>query len=183
MRIQRYIHFYLVLMFFLCVVFLAPQTEAQTSNEIENPEKHFGFKPGTDRKLIDYKELISYLQKLDTSSPRLKLVEIGKSPMGKKMYIAFLSSEENISNLDNLKTINRRLALDSNIPELEREPLLNEGKVFFLATLSMHADEVGPSQSAPLIAYDLVTTNDPQKEEWLDNVVYMMVPCHNPDGS
>lgn len=46
----------------------------------------------------------------------------------------------------------------------------------------MHADEVGPSQSAPLIAYDLVTTNDPQKEEWLDNVVYMMVPCHNPDG-
>lgn len=130
MRSQRYIHFYLALMFFLCVVFLAPQTEAQTSNEIEKPEKHFGFKPGTDRKLIDYEELINYLQKLDTSSPRLKLVEIGKSPMGKKMYIAFLSSEKNISNLDNLKTINRRLALDPNIPELERETLLNEGKVF-----------------------------------------------------
>ncbi len=119
MKILRYIYFYVISIFFLCVIFLAPQTETQALNEIEKPEQHFGFKPGTDRELIDYEELIDYLKKLDTASPRLKLVEIGKSPMGKKIYIAFLSSEENISNLDNLKIINRRLALDPNIPELE----------------------------------------------------------------
>jgi hypothetical protein len=46
----------------------------------------------------------------------------------------------------------------------------------------MHSTEVGPSQSAPLIAYDLVSTEDPVKLKWLEDVVYMMVPCHNPDG-
>ena len=154
----------------------------RVSGEIETPEKHFGFKPGADRMLFDYEALIGYLQKLEAASPRVKLVEIGKSPMGKKMYIAFFSSEENIKNLDKLKEINRRLALDADITEQERETLVKDGRVFFLATLSMHSDEVGPSQAAPLIAYQLVTTRDPGKLEWLDNVVYMMNPNNNPDG-
>lgn len=182
MKKRYFIHSNLVLILFFCLAVLAPQTAAQVSNEILPPEKHFGFKPGTDRMLFDYEELIGYLQHLDAASPRLKLLDIGQSPMGKTMYIAFISSEENIQNLENLKGINRRLALDPKIPEKERESLLDNGRVFFIATLSMHSDEVGPSQSAPLIAYDLITTNDSQKEEWLDNVVYMMVPCHNPDG-
>ena len=156
--------------------------ETFTEEEIETPEKHFGFEPGTDKMLFDYEQLISYLQKLDKASPRLKLVEIGKSPMGKKMYITFISSEKNIENLDKLKEINRRLALDPYIPVTERDSMLKKGKVFFLATLSMHSDEVGPSQSAPIIAYDLLTTENIQKKEWLENVVFMMVPCHNPDG-
>lgn len=156
--------------------------EELIADGIEKPEIHFGFEPGTDRMLFDYKELISYFKKLDKASPRLKLVEIGKSPMGKMMYIALISSERNIKNLDQLKEINRELALDPNIPESERDSMLNKGKVFFLATLSMHSNEVGPTQSAPLIAYDLVTTNDSRKEEWLNDVILMLVPCHNPDG-
>ena len=155
---------------------------ALASGPIETPESHFGFRPGADRMLLDYEQLIAYLQKLAAASPRLRLVEIGKSPMGRTMYIAFVSSVENIQNLERLKQINRRLALDPNVPESERESLLDEGRVFFLATLSMHSGEVGPSQSAPLIAHELVTTDDPQMLEWLDNVVCMMVPCHNPDG-
>ncbi|MFC2138970.1 M14 family zinc carboxypeptidase, partial [Bacteroidota bacterium] len=49
-------------------------------------------------------------------------------------------------------------------------------------TMSMHSNEVGPSQSVPLIAYDLITTDDIKKHEWLENTVLMIVPCHNPDG-
>ncbi|MCD4665929.1 MAG: hypothetical protein K8R68_11720, partial [Bacteroidales bacterium] len=150
--------------------------------EIKTPEKHFGFKPGADRMLFTYENLIKYLQKLDAKSSRLEIREIGLSPMNKKMYIAFFSSEENIKNLDALKAINKRLALDPNIPDSDRKNLVNKGKVFFLATLSMHSGEVGPSQAAPLIAYDLVTTEDQQILKMLDDVVYMMVPCHNPDG-
>jgi len=60
--------------------------------------------------------------------------------------------------------------------------MFESGKVFLLTTLSMHSNEVGPSQAAPLIAHDLVTTEKPQILEWLENVVLMMVPCHNPDG-
>lgn len=163
----------------LCILF---GLNGQAFAGIETPENHFGFKPGADRMLLDYEDLIGYLKKLEAASPRLKLVDIGKSPMGKTMYIAFFSSEENIENLDKLKKINRRLALDAAIPGQEKQTLIEQGRVFFLATLSMHSDEVGPSQAAPLIAYELVTTKEPRVLKWLDDVVYMMNPNNNPDG-
>jgi hypothetical protein len=170
--------------FLFTIIILVTFSYVQNSyaTEIVAPEKYFGFKPGADGMLFTYEALIEYLQKLDAVSPRLELREIGLSPMKKKMYIAFFSSEENINNLDSLKAINKKLALDPNIPEAERKDKINKGKVFVMAALSMHSGEVGPSQSAPLIAHDLVTTSDPKKLEILDNVVYMMIPCHNPDG-
>jgi hypothetical protein len=150
--------------------------------DIEPPEEFFGFKPGTDRMLFDYEKLIQYLQQLDRSSSRIELLEIGSSPMGRKIYILFISSEENIANLGSLKEISRRLALDPNIPDQEREKMIENGRVFVLATLSMHSTEVGPTQSLPILAYDLATTDNSEILKWLDNVVYTIVPCHNPDG-
>ncbi|MFC2098315.1 M14 family zinc carboxypeptidase [Bacteroidota bacterium] len=153
-----------------------------TLNAQQKPVDYFGFEPGSDRNLFNYEELIGYLQKLDAAADKLKMVEIGKSPEGRTMYIAFLSSAENIARLDELKEINRRLALEANIPAGEKEKLIDAGKVFILGTLSMHSGEVGPAQAAPLIAYDLVTTEDEDKLGWMEDVVYMMVPNHNPDG-
>ena len=146
------------------------------------PSKYFGFQPGTDRELIDYNQLITYFSKLDEQSPLMKMEEIGVSPLGKKMYVMFISSEKNIQHLDQLGKINRKLALEANLSEQERNQLISEGKVFVLATLSMHSEEVGPSQAAPIIAWDLVNLKKPGMKEWLDQVVFMMVPCHNPDG-
>ncbi len=85
--------------------------------QVQSPKDFFGFEPGTDRMLFNYEQLISYLQKLDDASGMVRMVEIGKSPMGKPMYICFISSEENIARLDELKEINRKLALD---PDLSR---------------------------------------------------------------
>jgi len=154
----------------------------QSEETIVTPKDHFGFTPGDDRMLFDYDEMIEYLKLIDEASPKMKLVDIGKSPLGKTMYIAFLSSAENISNLEELKKINRDLALNHSIPDSERTEMIDKGKVFVLGTLSMHSGEVGPAQAAPLIAYDLVTTEDEKILNWMDQVVYMMVPNHNPDG-
>jgi hypothetical protein len=153
---------------------------AQSS--VPRPEEHFGFVPGTDRMLFDYEEMMNYFIKLDQASPMIKLVEIGLSPMGKKMYIVFISSKNNIKNLDKLREINRELALNPTLSETKRAEYIREGRVFFLATLSMHSTEVAPSQAAPLIAYKLITSADPQVTKYLDDVVYMIIPSQNPDG-
>ena len=174
----NYLYFIVILLTAL-VVFSAA---AQENGAVPDPETFFGFKPGADRMLFTYEQLISYLQEVDGNSPRLKMVEIGESPLGRKMFIAFISDAQNIQNLENLKNINKKLALDYNLSDAERQQLVSDGRVFVLATLSMHSGEVAPSQSVPLIAFDLVTTTDPQKIAWLKDVVYMLVPCHNPDG-
>ncbi|MBU8892645.1 MAG: hypothetical protein KOO66_07685 [Bacteroidales bacterium] len=153
---------------------------AQTN--IPKPLDHFGFIPGADRMLFDYNELISYLEKLDEISPKVKMEKIGISPMGKTMYAAFISSEENIKNLDKLKNINKELALNYNLTKQQKDDYIKEGRVFTLFTLSMHSNEVGPSQALPLIAHELITSTDENILSWLDKVVYMVVPNHNPDG-
>ncbi|HYW95646.1 MAG TPA: M14 family metallopeptidase [Bacteroidales bacterium] len=149
---------------------------------VPKPSEFFGFVPGSDRNVFTYEQLIAYLQKLDNASDRLEMRKIGESPMGKPMYIAFISMPGNIKNLDSLKHINQSLALDPGLSDAQLSRLTSEGRVFVLATLSMHSSEVGPSQASPLIAYDLCTTNDPEKRKWLSEIVYMIVPCHNPDG-
>ena len=153
-----------------------------SQSTIPTPESHFGFIPGSDRMLFDYEALISYMKKLDGLSPEVKMEQIGTSPMGKPMYVAFISSEENINNLGKLKEINKELALNPDLSDQKKKEYVQEGKVFVLFTLSMHSGEVGPSQSLPLIAYELLTTKDNYVKSWLNDVVYMVVPNHNPDG-
>ena len=164
----------------MAVLFMTAPMFAQ--NGLQTPTEFFGFKPGTDRQLFTYEKLLDYFKLLDQNSNRLKLIKIGTSPLGKPMYVAMISNEQNIANLDKLKEINKQLALNPNLSEEQRARMIKDGKVFIYATLSMHSNEVGPSQASPLIAYELVTSKDPQIRGWLDKTVYMMVPCHNPDG-
>ena len=102
---------------------------------LTKPADFFGFEPGSDRNLISYEQLIEYLQKLDGESDRIHLEEIGHSSLGRPMYIAFISNAENIARLEDLKTINRELALNPNLSKEELEGMTTEGKVFVLATL------------------------------------------------
>ena len=161
-------------------IIIPEKSTAQSS--LPDPAEHFGFVPGADYMLFNYEQMIDYLMKLDKASPMLKLVENGQSPMGKKMYIAFISSEKNINNLEKLREINKELAINPDLPEKKQAEYIKDGKIFFLATLSMHSSEVAPSQAAPLIAHKLITSENPLIKKYLDDVVYMMVPNHNPDG-
>jgi hypothetical protein len=155
---------------------------ALSQSGITNPEDFFKFKPGADRMLFDYEKLIEYLNVVDKESPRVKMLQIGESEMGKPLYMVLLSSEQNIENLDKLKAINKELAINYKLPDKTVDKYAGEGKVFLLATLSMHADEVGPAQAAPLVVYKVASTTDAELLSYLDNVVYMLVPSHNPDG-
>ncbi len=171
----------------LCVILLIVSVvpaavSAQSPATIPSPESVLGFTPGSDRHLMDYGQLVDYLQRLAAVSPRVEMREVGLTPLGRPMFVVFISSPANIARLDELRSINKRLALDPRIPVGERAELVNEGRVFVMETLSMHSDEVAPSQSLPIFAYRMATTDDPEVMARLDAVVQMFVPSHNPDG-
>ncbi len=149
---------------------------------LPTPESAFGFTPGADHQLVDYEQLTGYLGQLAAASPRLELREVGRSPLDRPMDVLFISAPDNIRRLEALRDINRRLALDPDIPAAERAQLIRDGRVFVLATLSMHSSEVGPSQALPRFAYEMAATTDPAVLARLESVVLMIVPNHNPDG-
>ena len=168
----------------LCVLVVMTATFvlAQTETEIPTPESVLGFVPGTDRRLMDYEQLVGYMQKLAAASSSVEMLEFGTTPMGRPMYVAFISSSENLERLDELREINHRLALDPAIPAEELAELVANGRVFVMETLSMHSGEVAPSQTLPIFAYRMETTEELEIVTQLDDVVLMMVLCHNPDG-
>ena len=147
------------------------------------PEEHFGFIPGSDYNLFSYEELIDYLMKLDKASPMVSMEEIGTSPMGRKMYIAFISSEKNIKNLPRLREINRELALNPSLSDARRKEYI---------WLTAGFSSLPPSQCTQprwlprRLHRSLPISWSPRPipliKKYLDDVVYMMVPSHNPDG-
>src|SRR5881628_1209766 len=145
------------------------------------PKEHFGFTPGDDFKLADYNDIISYFQDLTRASDRILLTEFGKTAMGKPMYIAYISSPENLKNLDRYRAISRRLALGDS-SEAEARKLSEQGKAIVWIDSGLHASEVAPAQHAPELAYRLLTDESAEVEAIRRQVILLQIPVINPDG-
>ncbi len=148
---------------------------------VPTPLEHFGFDPGDDYKLANYSQITSYFEKLSHASERLRWVEFGKTSMGKPMYAAFISSPENLNNLDEYRENNRKLALGL-VTDGEAKKLAEKGKVFVWIDSGLHASEVAPSQQAPQLAYRLVTEESEEIKAIRRNTIVIQIPCINPDG-
>lgn len=137
---------------------------------------------GTDRKMARWDKMVEYYNLLAKQSPRMKVVNMGPTTMGNPFLAVYISSPANLAKLETLRSWNLKLADPRGVPEAEIQRIVTEGKAFVLQSMSMHATEIGGSQMAPELIYDLVARTDPETQRILDNVVSIMVPGFNPDG-
>ncbi len=148
---------------------------------IPTPAQYLGFTPGDDFKLADYAEISGYYRKLATLSDKISLVDIGKTSEGKPMFMAVISSPENLKRLEQFRQLNRGLALGL-ATAAEAERLANQGKVFVWIDSGLHASEVAPAQHAPELAYRMLTGQSPELVRIRQNVILLQIPVINPDG-
>ncbi len=147
-----------------------------------SPEEFFGFQLGADRKIARWDKIVDYFHKLQEQSDRIKVIDMGPSTEGNPFLLCLISSPENISNIEEIREINNRLADPGDMSEEEAEKLFGKGKAVVCQSMSLHATEIGGTQMAPELAYDLLSRNDEETKRILDNVIFLMVPCFNPDG-
>ena len=147
------------------------------------PEAFLGFRVGADRKLADYGQIVRYFEALDKDSDRLSLVRLGKTTLGNELVMAVISSEANVRDAERYRGIARRLADPRGLDPAEAERLVNEGKAIVLVTCNIHSSEIGASQMAMEWAHTLVTSEDPRMRGWLDDVILLLMPSINPDGT
>lgn len=150
--------------------------------QILPPEKYFGFKMGEDKKLIGWDEIVSYLNYVNKNSDRIVIEELGKTTLGKPFIIVIASSEKNIKNISNLKSIQRKLAKPYDLNEKEAKNLIRDGKVFILITMNIHSTEIASSQESVELVYEFATRNDDEMKNILNNCVILLIPSLNPDG-
>ena len=151
--------------------------------QIPTPESVLGHRVGADFHLATFEESIDYFQQLDAATDRLELREVGRTSFGRPVYIALVSSAENLRNLDRHREIALRLAHPRGLTDAEAHALADEGRALVHIDGGLHATEVAHAQHTIQLAYDLVTgDDDPEIAAILDNVILMLWPSINPDG-
>ena len=165
-----------------CVAFaLASQAVAQRKH-VTSPLEQFGFEPGTDRKLADWKELTAYYQKLAGESDRMKYEELGKTTEGRPFVMLTVSSPENLAHLDEYKNIVTKLSDPRTTSPDQAKALIARGKAVMIITYNIHSTEIASAQTAASFVYRMVSSNDPEVQATLQNAILLMIPSQNPDG-
>ncbi|MEK7409291.1 MAG: M14 metallopeptidase family protein [Acidobacteriota bacterium] len=163
------------------VVLLAVAAVAQ--GQITSPEKFFGFQLGSDRKIARWDKIVEYFQLLEREGGgRLKVVNMGPTTMGNPFLLVVISSAENLAGLERLRQVNARISDPRGLSDAEARKLIREGKAVVCQTMSLHATEIGGTQMAPELAYDLLSRRDEETARILENVIFLMAPSFNPDG-
>ena len=150
--------------------------------KLQSPVEFFGFEPGSDYHMILWDDIVAYFQHLSDNSPLVETHEIGKSTEGKPFLSVYITSEDNMQRLEEYRRISCRLAEPEGLSTEQIEKLADEGKAVCVQTYSLHANEVGGTQATPLIAWDLISSDSEQIRNILENVIFIMIPCANPDG-
>ena len=157
------------------------------SAHIPAPAEVLGFVPGDDKKLASWNQVLSYFDKLDRASNRVKFEALGKTTMDVPFVMATISAPENLARLDEYKRIQGLLADPRKLGAPARRDrkaaeLITRGKTIVLITCGIHSTEVGSYLSSMLIAHQLATSNQPEILEILKNTIILLVPSLNPDG-
>jgi hypothetical protein len=149
-----------------------------------SPEKFFGFPLGADRKIARWDKIVEYYQVLEKEAGgKLKVVNLGPSTMGNPFLLVVISSPANLARLDRLREVNSRISDPRGLSETDVRKLVGEGRAVVCQTMSLHATEIGGTQMAPELAWDLVSGRDGDTQRILDNVIFLLIPSFNPDGA
>lgn len=149
--------------------------------QLKSPEQFLGYKPGTH--FTPHWKVVSYFQQVAANaSSMVKLQQYGETNEGRPLMVAFVSTPENIQNLENIRTNNLRLAnqgLDN--PGSHRDAIENTPVIVWLS-YNVHGNEASSTEASMMVLYALVDPSNTKAKEWLKNTVVVIDPCINPDG-
>jgi hypothetical protein len=167
----------------VAAVFLMLSVAAIASAQIPTPEKFLGFRVGEDKKLARWDKIVEYMNIIAKNSDRVKLRDLGKTTENNPFLLLEIASPETLKNLDRYKQLERKLYFQGGTPtEAERDEIFRSGKSVVLITCAMHSTEIGATQMVIELVHRLATEDSSVVKKILDNTIFLLVPCLNPDG-
>ncbi|HKG26296.1 MAG TPA: M14 family metallopeptidase [Thermomicrobiales bacterium] len=137
---------------------------------------------GSDHRLVRWVPMCAYFRLLAARSDRVRYEEYALGWGEQPLVLLTISSPEILARLDEFRAIQDRLFDPRCHTPAERASLVAEGRCVCLITCSIHATEVGPTQFAPELVYELVTRDDEAVHRILREVIVLVVPSLNPGG-
>ena len=152
------------------------------SDTVPSPRAVLGHDIGAPRVLDHYADILGYYRGLALKSPRVKIVETGKTEEGRATVVVLISSENNIAHLDENRRNLVRLGDPRGLADADAQKLIAETKPVYLALGGLHSAETGPPEMLMEMAYRLVTEDSPLIQKIRENVIVAINPASDPDG-
>ena len=147
-------------------------------NQLQSPAAFLGYNIG--ERFTPHWKIVSYFQHAAAQSPaKMKLEQYGETNEGRPLLLAFLSSPENMRNLDYIRMNNLRLA---NLAKDKMAADEQNAPAIVWLSFNVHGNEPASSEAALLTLYGLLQPEDVKTAEWLKKTVVIIDPCLNPDG-
>jgi hypothetical protein len=145
--------------------------------QLQSPEQFLGYKLGT--KYTPHWKVVGYFNAVAASLPKqVKLQPYGNTNEGRPLMVAFITSEENLSSLENIRQNNLRLANLAN----DKMAASETAPAIVWLSYNVHGNETSSSEAAMLTLFSLLDPSNTKSKEWLKNTVVVIDPCMNPDG-
>ncbi len=136
------------------------------SQEIKSPSEYLGYEIGS--RFTRHHQVVDYFKYISEASNLITLEKYGETNEFRPLLLAYISSEENLENLESIRKQNLDQTLGKSIGE----------KAIVWLSYNVHGNEASSTEAAMLTIYELIT----KKKDWLENTVIIMDPCINPDG-
>ncbi|MBT3741732.1 MAG: zinc carboxypeptidase, partial [Polaribacter sp.] len=139
------------------------------SQNIKSPSEFLGYEIGS--RFTRHHKVVEYFKYVSNTLSNVKLEKYGETNEHRPLYLSYISSQENINNLENIRKTN-----------LSQTGIINgnsDNKTAIVwLSYNVHGNEASSTEASMLTIYELVTA----KKSWLENTVIIMDPCINPDG-
>ncbi|MFY9242671.1 MAG: M14 family zinc carboxypeptidase [Polaribacter sp.] len=153
---------------FIFILFLV-STGTLFSQSIQSPSEFLGYEIGS--RFTRHHKVIDYFIYVSNTLSNVKLEKYGETNEHRPLYVSYISSQENINNLEKIR--NQNLSQTGVMPENSVDK-----KAIVWLSYNVHGNEASSTEASMLTLYELVTT----KKAWLENTVVIIDPCINPDG-
>jgi hypothetical protein len=152
------------------------------SSTVPSPKDVLGYYVGAPKKLTYYEDLVKYYRTLAEKSPRVKVIDIGKTDEGRECIIVFVASEESIENLETYRKYLAQLADPRGLSEAQAQEIISKAKPLYTVMGGLHSGETGPPEMLMELAYRLATEDTPVIKSIRDRVIVGIYPAADPDG-
>jgi hypothetical protein len=123
-----------------------------------------------------YHELIDYFELAGELKDNVQLIEYGRSNEHRPLVLAFVSTDENINQLDAIRQNHlRRTGLEDG----PVNPALDRSIVWL--SFGVHGNEAGATESSMNVLHKLAS-GDESIQKQLENTIVIIDPAINPDG-
>ena len=132
---------------------LALATFTVNGQTLQSPEQFFGYPLGTY--FSRHHQVVDYFEQLEkNASSSIKVEKYGQTNEHRDLIVAYISSEENLKNIDEIRKQHSDLSA-------------NEKVAIVWLSYNVHGNESAGTEAAMQTAYELIS----EKQDWLKNTL------------